>query len=211
MTRAQLNTSLLLWTAREKYRYRKWRGYVKYRPASDPLRSKWYKLYTEAHKMVLRRRRQLANQAIVSVDNKGLEFIMQEEGLILRPYNDAVGHATIGVGHLLHYGPVTPSDRAKYASFTRSDAMALLRKDLDRFEKAVRSVTKDSKVKITQRRFNALVSLAFNIGEVGFKDSSVARFLKAGDKARAADAFLLWAKPSVLLGRRKRERALFLG
>jgi hypothetical protein len=39
------------------------------------------------------------------LSQKGAAFIAHFEGLKLKLYNDPVGHATIGVGHLVHRGP----------------------------------------------------------------------------------------------------------
>src|SRR5690606_8536313 len=84
-------------------------------------------------------------------------------------------------------------------------------------ENAVNAALKG--VKFNQNQFDAMVSLSFNIGAGGFKNSSVVRRLKAGDVDGAADAFLLWNKGTVngkkvaingLTNRRKAERALFL-
>ena len=63
---------------------------------------------------------------------------------------------------------------------------------------------------LTQNQFDALVSLAFNIGLKGFQGSGVVHRLAAGDTAGAADAFLLWDRPPDLAGRRRAEREQFL-
>lgn len=72
-----------------------------------------------------------------------------------------------------------------------------------------------------QREFDAMVSLAYNIGKAGFNSSTVLRdeiisYHNAGFKLKTADAFLLWDKQkgAVLKGldaRRHAERALYLG
>lgn len=141
---------------------------------------------------------------------KGLEDLAREEGLRLAPYNDSAGHATVGVGHLIHRGPVTAADRRRYAGFTRSQAIALLKRDVAIAENAVNAVGRA----LPQRFFDATVSLVFNIGTGGFATSTVRRQIKAGDLRAAADAFLMWRHgnpgDNVLLGRRKRERAICL-
>ena len=139
---------------------------------------------------------------------KGLERLISEEGLRLDPYNDSAGHATVGVGHLIHHGPVTQADKAKYAGFTRTDALALLAKDVMPREQFVDDVVK---VPLSQNEFDALVSLAFNIGTGAFADSTVLRKLNAGKRDEAADAFRMWIKGGAgLKNRRERERELFL-
>lgn len=137
---------------------------------------------------------------------RGLAFVAREEGLVLHPYNDSEGHATIGVGHLLHRGPVTAADRARWAHFTRAQALGLLERDIAVAERAVRQV----RVKLNRNEFDALVSLTFNIGVGGFLGSTVKRRLDEGDRRGAANAILMWRIPAVLLPRRRRERALFL-
>jgi GH24 family phage-related lysozyme (muramidase) len=139
---------------------------------------------------------------------EGLTFLSQEEGLRLAPYNDSAGHATIGVGHLIHRGPFTAADVQRYAGFTRADAIRLLKADVAEREAAVeRMVT----VALNQNEFNALVSFVFNIGTGAFGTSTLLRKLNAGDRRGAADQFLRWIVGGAgLAGRRKRERALFL-
>ncbi len=144
------------------------------------------------------------------MSKEGLAFLSREEGLRLEPYNDSAGHATIGVGHLIHRGPVTAADRRRYAGFTRADAIRLLRRDVAQREAAVDRLVR---VELNQNEFDALVSLVFNIGEgaKGFAGSTVLRLLNAADRRGAADAFLMWkiGGPG-LIHRRRRERALFL-
>jgi GH24 family phage-related lysozyme (muramidase) len=147
----------------------------------------------------------------VKLSTEGLRDLMLSEGTVLWPYADSAGHATIGVGHLLHRGGVTAVDRRRWEGFTRADAMALLRKDVAKFEAAVnRAVGEAALEKLGQRAFDAMLSLAFNIGTVGFAGSTVARRARAGDRTGAADAFLMWRRPPELLPRRQRERAVFL-
>jgi lysozyme len=141
---------------------------------------------------------------------KGLAFLSNEEGLRTAPYNDSAGHATVGVGHLLHRGRVTAADRASFRGFTRADAVRLLRRDAASRERAVSRLVH---VPVNQNEFDALVSLVFNIGEGsrGFGGSTVLRKLNSGDRRGAADAFLMWriGGPGLIF-RRRRERALFL-
>ena len=136
------------------------------------------------------------------------------EATILTTYYDVAGIETVCTGHV-----VRPEDRAWLADgVTADECREVLARDVTRFEKAIE---KCIHVRLTQPMEDALVSLAFNIGEVSFCSSSVAKFLNAGDYAGAADAFLLWRyarvkqkdgtyeKRPVLLGRRQTEAALF--
>ncbi len=134
----------------------------------------------------------------------GLALIKQFEGRELTAYKCPADVWTIGYGST---GPhVKPG-----MTITESEAEQLLRDDLDRFEASVARCVPNA----TQNEFDAMVSLAFNIGTAGFERSSVLKRLLAGDKAGAADAFLMWNKAGgrVLAGltrRRQAERELFL-
>lgn len=207
--RAKLLAEIAYWTAKRAARFKRWRGYVKAKPEGDPLRERWFVLYESADRAVKARQRKLSKLPITAVDDAGLEWIRREEGVRRVPYNDSAGHCTVGVGHLIHRGGCTAGDRAKW-TLTDAEVNALLRKDLRRFEAAVRKAFNGAALKATQARFNAAVSLAFNIGEGGFATSSVAHKIKAGDRMGAADAFLMWDSPPELRPRRQRERALFL-
>jgi lysozyme len=129
-------------------------------------------------------------------------------------YNDSEDNATFGVGHLIHKGPVTSWDRRRYGTRENPKPMSfvyeVLAEDLKKHEAGVRASVGRT---MWQHRFDACVSLSFNIGVDGFNRSTVARELRAARRGfgqRAADAFLLWRNPPELLPRRRRERALFL-
>ncbi|MDJ0449256.1 lysozyme [Methylocystis sp. JR02] len=138
------------------------------------------------------------------MSGKGRSLLMQREGVRTRAYRDTVGVLTIGVGHTSQAGlpEVTPG-----LVITRAQADAILTRDLRQYEFAVaHAVT----VQLTQGQFDALVSLCFNIGCKGFRESTVVKRLNVMNYRGAADAILLWAKEPELKGRRKAERAQFL-
>jgi lysozyme len=142
------------------------------------------------------------------VSAEGLKALVSEEGLRLDPYNDSAGHATVGVGHLIHFGPVTHADSSRFKGFTEAGAIALLAQDLRPRERFVEEAVT---VALGQNEFDALVSLVFNIGTGAFESSTVRRQLNGGARQAAADAFLLFVKGGAgLANRRRRERALFL-
>jgi lysozyme len=75
-------------------------------------------------------------------------------------------------------------------------------------------------VPLNDAAFGALVSFAFNAGLGNLGQSTLLRKLNAGDRAGAAEQFLVWNKGRVrgvltelpgLTRRRRAERALFLG
>jgi len=145
---------------------------------------------------------------ITSVSKKGIDFIVNEEGLILHPYLDSVGVPTIGIGctYWENGKRVTMAD----LPITKERAIALFKRVLTIYEKEVWSRTRDD---INQNQFDALISLCFNIGVAGFKGSTVLKRVNVRPSDPAIkDAFLMWrmagGKP-ILLGRRKREASLY--
>lgn len=109
---------------------------------------------------------------------RGVELIASFEGWVATPYNDSARNATIGYGHLIHLGPVTPADRAHWGTLSRTAGLELLAADAGH---AVQAVSSAVKVKLgtipahAQARFDALVSLAFNIGAGAIAGSTLVR------------------------------------
>jgi len=142
----------------------------------------------------------------------GRQAIAHHEGNRLKAYPDpATGGDpwTIGVGHTSAAGPPKVT---KGMTITAEESDAILTRDLATFERAVERAVK---VPVTQNQFDAMVSLAFNIGGGNFAKSTLVKKLNAGDIASAADAFLSWNKAAgkVMKGlktRRAAERKLFL-
>lgn len=140
----------------------------------------------------------------MKTSSNGIRFIESKEGCKLVAYRDVVGIWTIGVGHT---GPdVTPGKR-----ITQAEADAILAADLGKFE---RTINAEVKVPLTQNQFDALVSLAFNIGSGAFGKSTLLKKLNAKDYAGAATAFLSWNRAvgrvvAGLVARREAEMKLF--
>ena len=141
---------------------------------------------------------------IMAIAKSTLDFITKEEGARNKAYKDSKGLWTIGVGHLIK------SDEQHLINATLTDEQVeeLLRSDLKWCSEAVESSVK---VPLQQHQFDALYSLCFNIGGTNFAKSTVVKKINENDMQGAADAILMWNKPEVLVNRRKRERALFLG
>ncbi len=134
---------------------------------------------------------------------KGLALIKSFEGLRLNAYRCPADVVTIG------YGSTGPHLKMGM-TITEAQADKLLQDDLDRFEACVARNAPDA----TQNEFDAMVSLAFNIGTGAFEKSTLLRKFKAGDKAGAAVGFDAWVnaggqKLAGLVRRRAAERALF--
>lgn len=134
----------------------------------------------------------------------GRTFIRLREGCVLHSYRDSVGVWTIGVGHT---GRMSLPLVGPGQVITMVQADGYLQGDLAPVEAAITSAVH---VPLTQNEFDACVSLAFNIGTNGFLGSSVLRQLNLRNYRAAADDFLMWDRPAVLLGRRRAERLQFL-
>jgi len=142
---------------------------------------------------------------IKSMDQAGINFLVGEEGIVLHPYLDSVGIPTIGVGCTYYEdgNRVTMRD----SSISKDRAISLFKNVLKNYEQTVWSLTRDD---INQNQFNALVSICYNIGVNGFKNSTLLRLVNKNPKDPAiVDAFRMWRKPAVLLPRRNREAKLY--
>lgn len=139
------------------------------------------------------------------MDDNGINFLIQQEGIVLKPYLDSVGIPTIGVG-CTYYENGT---RVKMSDppITKERAIQLFKNVLKTYETAVWSVTRDD---INQNQFNALVSICYNIGVGGFKGSTLLKRVNNNPKDPSiTEAFKMWRKPAVLLNRRIREAKLY--
>jgi len=143
----------------------------------------------------------------------GRAAIKRREGEKLSAYKDSVGIWTIGVGHTTAAGLPAVTAGMK---ITAQQSDEILTRDLADVENDVSAVVK---VPINQNQFDALVSLAFNIGPGSFRSSTLLKKLNAKDDKGAADQFLVWNKGTIngqkvaitgLTNRRKEERAQFL-
>ena len=121
------------------------------------------------------------------IDANGERFIAGWEGCILYPYNDPL-NATIGIGHLIHYGRVTQDDIRKYAGFTYADALKLLSQDVGSAEWAIRQ---QIKIELNQNEYNAIISAVFNCGP-GVIEGSVGALINARQFDNAMQALQAW-------------------
>ena len=117
---------------------------------------------------------------------EAISFLKALEGKCLTLYYCSAGYATIGYGHLWKSG--------EKKKITEIEAALLLKQDLSRFVTHVWNCCRDGGRLPNQHQFDAMVCLAFNIGEAGFTRSSVLRRFINHDDAGAAAAFLLWNK-----------------
>ncbi|WP_373077303.1 lysozyme [Fusobacterium varium] len=143
----------------------------------------------------------------MKISEKGIEFIIKEEGEVLTSYLCPAKVWTIGVGH-------TGSDVKSNMVITKEKSRELLKSDLSRFEKIVNTYIKEE---LKQCEFDALTSLSFNIGVGNFSKSTLVRKINA--KAPIVEIekeFRKWvyAGGKILPGlkaRREREIKLYKG
>jgi lysozyme len=140
----------------------------------------------------------------MKISAEGIELIKKYEGCRLKAYRCPAGVPTIGYGHTL--------DVRMNQRITQQQADELLCEDLRLVEEQVTLMTTDS---VTQNRFDALVSFAFNLGADALSRSTLLRCLLRGDIAGAAAEFDKWiyAGGVILAGlerRRAAEKALFI-
>lgn len=143
---------------------------------------------------------------IMTLSANGLNLIKSFEGLSLKACKavSTEKYYTIGYGH---YG----ADVKANQTITEAEALALLKRDCTTFVSAVNEAVT---VGVTQNQFDAMVSLAYNIGVNAFKSSDLVKFLNAGKPWAATAEFPLWRKSggAILAGlqtRRQKEMSLF--
>src|SRR5512139_2752884 len=121
----------------------------------------------------------------MKISKTGIDLIKHFEGLRLEAYQCSAGVWTIGYGTTrVHSGPVTEGMR-----ITEDEAERLLLADIRYFEQRVNDLVK---VPLSQNQFDALVSLAYNIGDGALADSTLLKELNAGNYQDAGEQFLKW-------------------
>ena len=146
----------------------------------------------------------------MKISIRGLELIKDFEGFSSTSYLDVVNIPTIGWGNTFY----EDGTKVKLGDqISKTDALKLLEvvANRDFADKIFPSI----KVKVTQSQFDAMVSLAYNIGAGAFLKSTLLKKVNAGDFAGAGEEFLRWNKANgkEVLGltrRREREKQLFL-
>lgn len=135
----------------------------------------------------------------MKISTTGLNLIKSFEGCRLTAYKCPAGVWTIGYGHT---GNVKSGQK-----ITQAKADAYLKSDLAKFEKHVASY--DKKYKWTQNEFDALVSFAYNVGNItGLTNGGKRTKKQISEKILAYDK----AAGKTLAGltrRRQAEKALF--
>lgn len=139
----------------------------------------------------------------MKTSDKGIAFIKSFETLQLKAYKavPTERYHTIGYGH---YGP----DVIPGMVITEPEAEALLQTDLVDFEMCVNRSTAGWNLR--QCQFDALVSLAYNVGVNAFRNSTLLKLVKQGaDEATIRAEFGKWCHSGgrVLKGLQRRRQA----
>lgn len=157
--------------------------------------------------------------AMMKVGAVGRTLIEKNEGIVLHAYRDIVGVLTIGYGHTLGV--------RLGQTITQAEADQMLSDDLNAvYGPQVFALLASSPT--SQAQFDAMVSLAYNVGvgdwlhgridrhdAGGFEDSSVLKHHLRGEYQAAATSFALWNKAggrvlAALTRRRAEEASLYL-
>ena len=142
------------------------------------------------------------------ISKTGLKLIKAYEG-----YRPVDRHLVNGQ-HVVGYGHIIQGDDSLVLS--KPEAEDLLLRDLEPYEDMVNETVH---APLTQSQYDALVSLAFNIGPRAFTESDTLRALNNGRPLDAASGFDVWRKSVIdgktyvvdaLMRRRAAEKALFL-
>ena len=161
----------------------------------------------------------------LSLSKDGIEKLKREEGkagtgeAVLKAYKLGDGMVTVGWGHA---EPIKdPRRKLKPGDIiTIDEAERLLGEDITTATKGVQNIFKEWSdkgiiVPITQSQFDALVSIAFNVGVGGLRRSPIIKHLKEKDYESAGKTILTFKlgrkkHQKGLEARRKRESKLFL-
>jgi lysozyme len=141
----------------------------------------------------------------MAVPAQAIELVKRFEQCRLRAYLCPAKVWTCGWG-------ATGADVGRGTVWTQEDADDRLADDLRKFAIAVDHMVR---VRLTEGQRSALISLAFNVGSVALKESTLLRLLNAGDYRGAGEQFLRWNKGGGrvlggLVARRAAESELFL-
>ena len=157
----------------------------------------------------------------MKVSDNALKTIMHHEGVRIKPYRCPARLWTVGVGHVIdpNHAKVPFEERNLLPipdgwnrKLSMDEVNAILAADLQRFERGVLRYCPNG---ITQGRFDALVSFAFNVGLGTLQRSTLRQKHNRGDYDGAADEFLKYSMAAGkvlkgLLNRRKDERSMYL-
>lgn len=143
-----------------------------------------------------------ASSLVVGVG--GIGIIKEFEGKRNKAYLDAVGVPTIC------YGSTSGVKLGQYK--TDDECEILVNKEINKFGQEVATLIK---VPVSQQQYDAVVSLAYNVGTTNLRKSTLLRKLNAGDYCGSAKEFNKWVyaggkKLKGLERRRLAEQQMFI-
>lgn len=117
-------------------------------------------------------------------------FIEGEEGRRLKAYKDQAGIWTIGIGNTMY----KDGTKVKQGDvITDEQAWELLKWEVQNKAGAVVDLLHN--IVLNQNQYDALISLAYNIGVGGFRGSTVLKRVRQNPKDPSIrDAFMMWDK-----------------
>ena len=158
-----------------------------------------------------------------SASDSLINFIKNEEGdkkqkgePVLTAYKLGDKMVTVGWGHA---EKIRTSQFEDGQTITRAEAEKLLRSDIKKAEDAINDVLsswddKDIEYNINQDMYDAMVSMAFNMGRSGFRGSHFIQLVKRGKYEKAKDEIMKTSRRSFrkfpgLKDRREKEANFF--
>jgi len=147
----------------------------------------------------------------MKISNAGLQIIKDFEGFSSTPYKDSGGVCTIGYGTTFY--PTGRKVECTDVPINESVASDLMRNMIDElYGKKVNEAIGDTPT--TQEQFDAMVSLAYNIGTEAFKNSTLLKHHLKQEYELASNEFVRWNKAggktiNGLTRRREEEQKLY--
>lgn len=146
----------------------------------------------------------------MTVPAAAVELVKRFEGLRLDAYRCPAGRLTIGWGHTAALGAPVPRLGMR---ITAEDAEWILLRDIKAIADELRPLVS---VELSDNRWAALLSFAFNVGVPAFEGSTLRRIINAGEIAAVPNELLRWVKGGRpkrvmpgLVARREAEGALW--
>lgn len=144
------------------------------------------------------------------ISKSGLDLIKSFEGCKLSAYPDP---ATGGDPWTIGFGTTGPGI-VKGLTWTQAQADRAIAVDVSKFSDGVTNLI--GAAPTTQGQFDAMVSLAYNVGLGNLRESTLMRMHKDGDYAGAAGQFLRWNRAAGkimdgLTRRREAEAKMYRG
>lgn len=130
-------------------------------------------------------------ETVKSISRKGLDIIKKFESLVLHPYLDSVGVATIGWGttHYPNGKAVTMKDRG----ITEQQAEEFLNYEVQQISLSLNKSIAVNRISLNQNQYDALVSFAYNVGVGGLLGSTLFKKVKVNPKdPTIKDEFEKW-------------------